>query len=290
MSTIFAFCAFFSISQLHASQFWDDYLTSVEQRFDAAGSNAEKYDIISEPLNLAYLKHADSQGLKPDALDDRALHEKVDRGDIVRANADSINLSQYERTNPLALTISIGKLATLKKFLSVVGDINAPELLVWGFRQPYNMAHVALDYAFPYTGNADMATRIKIIELLGVERANFNYVHFNPEFRNYWNPPLASMYIGEFPRLIHHSNLVKLHAAAMLQGADPNQKGSSFKGVDLSEGRGVGKELYSQFMANNVAVTSMRYVEATRALIREQRDIELAQLQARVDQLAAVAI
>ena len=272
--SFFSFCIVLGASQLNASSFWDDYLANVEQRFDAAGSPADKYSIISEPLNLEYLYSASWEGIAPAALDLTKLHKDVNRGDMIKVTTDQRLVCQFRKTHPLALTISCGKSALLAKFLKVVPHDNLKDLMTWGYRQPYNMAHLALDPSYPsIAGIADTA-RLEIIDLLSHKHINWNYIYPANQLGVYENPPLSA---GE-PSGRCSGNRAQLRASAILRGADPYKKGSSFGGLYLSENSEVIKSSLDQYLETKG--TGMKPTEEVRKLLRAEREARIARLKA----------
>jgi len=202
----------------------DDYLITVEKDFDSAPL-AKRYGIVSKYLNLTYLCSLKSG----DELDNNQLTSKVGSASV-RYRDEKITAIYHNQTNPLALAISLGKRNLVSKFLSVVEDANDKALAVWGYRQIYTLAHVALDPQFPEVSrNVPIEARLEIIDALAEKEANFNKVI---KWGGYKNPPLAAGYPSGFQLkdVFDH-----VRAQALLYGADPSLKGSCFYGINLKE-------------------------------------------------------
>jgi hypothetical protein len=202
----------------------DDYLRTVEKDFDLAPL-AKRYGIVSKYLNLTYLCSLKSG----DELDNNQLTSKVGPASL-KCKGEKVTPIYYNQTNPLALAISLGKRELVSKFLSVVEDVNDKALVVWGYRQIYTLAHVALDPRYPEVSrNVPLEDRLEIIDELARKGANFNKII---KWGGYKNPPLAA---GE-PSSSHLKNVIDhVRARALLYGADPNIKGSCFWGINLKK-------------------------------------------------------
>ena len=147
----------------------------------------------------------------------------------------------------MGLAISLGRVDAVRAFLAVVPDVNDPILAVWGYRQPYTLAHLALDPRFPYFlgDNVPLKNQLEIIDALGERGANFNAILKNSKLDPYTNPPLAAGGPSGYAdlKLMPH-----LQARALLYGADPAVKGSCFHGVDLTRDEyNAGPERYPYF-------------------------------------------
>ncbi|MBT4880153.1 MAG: hypothetical protein HON43_04180 [Alphaproteobacteria bacterium] len=104
-------------------------------------------------------------------------------------------------------------------------DVNDSAFEAWGFRQYFSPAHVALDPQFPYV-SASLKDRLAVIDLLAQMGADFNSI---PSEGLYQNPPLTAgtTHTTRVP------DYQQLQARAILHGADPELKGSSFFGISL---------------------------------------------------------
>ena len=137
---------------------------------------------------------------------------------------------EYASENTLSLAIRLGYIRMVEKFLKVEKlDINSDELYIWGYRQLYSIAHVALDPTEYCDDSVPLYRRLSIIDLIAEMGANFDWV---PPFGAYNNPPLSA---GE-PRGSHSQHMDALRARALLWGADPCLKGSSFLGLEKNMG------------------------------------------------------
>jgi len=106
----------------------DDYLEATGKEFEGASTPAKKYEVVSRPINLEYLK-----GLKDiKDLNEKELRKNVSSDPIVCINEEGQKVINYRKTTPFSLAVSGGKLQLVRKFLSIVPDVNAPELTSWG--------------------------------------------------------------------------------------------------------------------------------------------------------------
>ena len=138
------------------------------------------------------------------------------------------DFGKFATNNTLALAIGAGNRWLVEKFLSVVEDVNSEDLYVWGYRQKYNLAHVALDPLSMFRSDvADLGSHLAIIDMLARKGADFNWIPKG----GYENPPLSA---GE-PRGSSSKYINDLRARALLYGADPCLGGSSFYGLEKYE-------------------------------------------------------
>ncbi|MBY0273260.1 MAG: hypothetical protein K2X02_07670 [Alphaproteobacteria bacterium] len=202
----------------------DDYLLTVEKDFDSAPL-AKRYGIVSKYLNLNYLCSLKSR----DELDNNQLTSKVGPASL-KYKDEKITWVYYNQTNPLALAISLGKRDLVSKFLSVVEDVNDKALVVWGYRQIYTLAHVALDPRYSVVSqNVPLENRLEIIDKLAKKGADFNKII---KWGGYKNPPLAA---GDSSSFHLEDVFDPLRARALLHGANPSLRGSCFGGINLKE-------------------------------------------------------
>lgn len=181
-----------------------DLLGAIEKEFDGASSQQEKFEIVSRPMDKEKLWKFEG------------THDLLERE----------GKPSTQKTNPLALAIVVADTNKLEKFLRCVENINDDRLAVWGYRQPYTLAHLALDPTHPlgcvdWVGDVPLGKRLKVVDLLAQKKANFN--HIIPK-HPYLNPPLAAG-IPEGRPFKHYQ---ALQARALLYGADPKIKGSCF--------------------------------------------------------------
>lgn len=125
------------------------------------------------------------------------------------------------------MATSRGRADLVHKFLPVIPNVNAPELTSWGYRQPYFLTHMSLDPQYPRAARiVPLKDRLSMVDLLGDAGADFNLV-CHPQV--YTNPPLAAGESSGRPLDI----MCQLRARALLYGADPKIKGSSFSGLRI---------------------------------------------------------
>lgn len=167
---------------------------------------SQKLALISQPINLEYLsdlktiEDLDSKELTPD--------EKF----------------FYNKTTPIALAVSLDELNRVTQFLKAIPDVNDPSLTGWGYRQPYTLAHMALDPQYPKAaGDISLSTRLAIIDMLGEKRADFNAIIRADLEGVYENPPLLVGDLSGRP----FKFMSELRARALLYGGDPKIIGSS---------------------------------------------------------------
>jgi hypothetical protein len=201
----------------------DRFLDRIEERFDKAATNAARYDVVSQPINRVYLESLE----EGQPIRGNLLYVDISRDPFLREAGDE----NSEKTCPLALAVSLGRVYLVDKFLTAVKDPNAPELATWGYRQPYTLAHLALDPRYPLApAQIGLKDRLMIVDAIAEKGANFNAILYpNPNrwIHTYRNPPLAA---GESH--YHQLNIINhVRARALLYGADPSFGGSSFHGV-----------------------------------------------------------
>ena len=215
------------LEQKHSSirRVISNFLARTKAEFDAALSSEEKYEIISRPVNLEHLL-----SLKCiEDLNETALTQGVGSGPLSYMAADVERLNA-DKSTPLALAVSLGKPDFLSHFLSVVTNVNAPELITWGYRQPYFLSHLALDPSYPYAP-ASLEKRLAIIDALAQKGADFNANFQHGLIGVYNNPPLAAGW-GRGHQL---PDVPHLRARALAYGADPMQGGSSFDPISFQD-------------------------------------------------------
>jgi len=130
------------------------------------------------------------------------------------------------RMNALALSIIVNKPEQVLFFLQYVKDINDAQWNVFGYRQEYNLACVALDGYNDYADGEqyfDLSARLAIIDILGKRGINWNFLPLKPDL--YSNPPLsAGVPSGHCP---DPDDIRDLRSRAILHGADPQKYGTS---------------------------------------------------------------
>ena len=231
MKLFFQFVFAISISMICGAQearagIWDDYLAQVEGEFDRASTPQKKYEIISSPFNREHLR-----GLKSvSEIDPVKLRQDVGKGAFSFHTSEGKEKLNVNKMTALNLAISLGNVSVVRNFLSVVSDINADELTSWGYRQPYYPAHFALHPEYPSSSTPNSGAQLEIIDLLAEKGADFNTIFPHREIGVYLNPPLSA---GGSSGSVKYEDKNRLQARALLYGANPELRGSSFCGVEL---------------------------------------------------------
>jgi hypothetical protein len=175
----------------------EEILNLAEIAFDASQTNEEKFTVVSKKIDTTY----------------RFGFEK-------RCTNFNNFKTNIKNCNALALAIAQGNYRLTKKFLSVINDVNDPNLYVWVYDQYYHIVNIALDPEIFKCYNADVKKRFKIINLLihknidfdkivpTFNRVNALFEHSNSEFLN--------------------EHIIKLRAYAVLKGAGPKTEYSIF--------------------------------------------------------------
>lgn len=204
----------------------EDFLESVARKFKAATTPRRKYDLISQPVNLGYLRSLPSFS----QLSKKELRKNVSSDPIAYTDAAGIKKINCNKTTPFSLAVSLGRDDLVQEFMTVVPDVNHPELTGWGDRQPYTAAHMALDPRHPIAScDILLENRLRIIDLLGDAGVDFNAIVLHQIMGVYRNPPLVAGALSgrQLPIMPH------LRARALLYGADPSKMGSIFNGWQL---------------------------------------------------------
>lgn len=247
------------LSQAHADPI-DDFLTDVDRAFTAASTPARKYEIVSQPINLSYLRSLKS--IKE--LNEEELRKDVGKDPLV-CDTPSGKKINYHKTTPFSLALAVGKLDLVRKFLPVIPDVNAPELTSWGYRQPYTPAHVVLDPQYPSASQeVFLEYRLMIVDALGECGADFNAIISPSIIGAYGNPPLAA---GE-PEGGHPKLMTQLRAVGLLYGADPARTGSCWWGLNLEEELLLGDFALPYYMARVQAGIKLRPTEKVMAWLK----------------------
>lgn len=131
-------------------------LKKISSEFDSAPAE-ERYSIVSRPLTVT------------DADGKQKTHA-------------------YNKTSlmhGLSLAVIAGDKESLQKFLTAVPDINVEELDIWGYRQRYTMAHLAMHPFYPIGfDKITIDNRIEIIHTLGQKGMDFSIVRTGNSYRN----------------------------------------------------------------------------------------------------------
>jgi len=205
---------------------WGDYLAQIEDKFDRASTPQKQYDIISEPVNREYLYFLKSIS----EINPVALRQNVGKGALSYHTSEGKEKLNCDKMTALNLAISLGNVSAVRKFLSVVSDVNVDELTAWGYRQPYYPAHFALHPDYPRAKKQDQTAQLEIIDMLAEKGADFNKIFRHKEMGVYLNPPLSA---GQPSGGVSYNNMESLRARAMLFGANPGLQGSSFYGIEF---------------------------------------------------------
>ncbi len=245
------FFLFFSLSFFHqakSSSIYDQYLDLIENEFDHTEGHQNRYLIVTRPINDEYLEKL--KNLKD--LDKKKLTEGLSRDlkEIKDCPYPTFFFENTEKTTPISIAVSLGKVSLVKKFLSVIEDVNSDHCLAWGYRQPYTLAHMALDPQYPLAkAFVSKEDRLAIVDALAQKKADFNYI---VRTHDYKNPPLSA---GEPSGRELREISTFLRARALLFGADPELGGSSFSGVRL-------KYTYSTYKNNSLTQECLKqYLE-----------------------------
>lgn len=200
---------------------YDDFLNLMEERFDQASTTAEKVQIATGPINRAYLAQLESI----EKLDETLLRQGV--------SSDPTNRKEFRsqhKTSPIFLAIYANSWTVFEKFLSVVQNPNDFNLLSWGYREQYTLAHAVMDNNaedLKFSGKRDLSISTLMITLLAEKGGDFNLMLPEDIKDHYWNPPLACGtgrgYDNEF--------VSKLRALALCYGADPLLMGTYYTGL-----------------------------------------------------------
>ncbi|MBA4749955.1 MAG: hypothetical protein H2057_04970 [Alphaproteobacteria bacterium] len=186
-----------------------DYLEEAKGQFDHLKDIESKRAFVTCKLN----KYAFLQAESLSTLNREALY----------ADAELSEGERQGRTHVLALAIWSGNVKLVESFLSVIDDINAKDLSIWGYRQWYTMGHLAADPQFPdhpLKGIQNDAW-LEIMDLLAAKGADFKIVY---DDSIYTNPATAA---GQ-PSGRELPEADARRARLLLHGADPTYVGSSY--------------------------------------------------------------
>ncbi len=243
------FIAFFRIgfSPIQADPI-DDFLTHVGEKFEKASTISAKYALVSRPISRSYLKN-------------------LKEGETINRKKLHIIVDHYDKSCALNLAIARGRSSLVDKFLAVVKNVNDLELTAWGYRQPYTLAHIALDPQYPAPSHVPLENRLKIIDALGEKGADFNRLLSLVEGAcPYSNPPLAAGWPSGGPVKKHKA----LRARALLYGAIPSQKGTSFHGIKLEEDPKLLKLTLDYFIERTKAGVTLRPIPEVMELLKKE--------------------
>ncbi len=195
-----------------------DFLSDVNVRFKAALDD-DKYDIVSQHFTISEVRGfgKDKAG---DLNDPDAVTYRVSQ-----PNTESNYEFRSDLVNPLAVAICAGRSDLVKDWITYVPDVNAIDLWVRGYRQPANLAYIAVNFTKPMCidGARDWQ-RTQIVRLLGEQGADFNARHGAQMVGIYDNTALTAINLdGSHEQDIH----IAVAGMALLYGADPKIAGSS---------------------------------------------------------------
>jgi len=229
----------------------DDYLETIDKEFEGASTLAKKYEVVSRPINLEYLR-----GIKDiKDLNEKELRKNVSSDPTVCVNEEGSRVINYNKTTPFSLALATGKVTLVRKFLRVVSNVNGSELTSWGYRQPYTPAHVVLDPQYPRASQeVPLEHRLMIVDALGADGADFNAVVSHGLIGVYSNPPFAAGDPSGRPLDI----MTQLRARALLYGADPMKTGSCWYGLRLEKEESLGRFALSYYIERAKAGAKLR--------------------------------
>ncbi len=184
--------------QAKSSLIHEQYLDLIEKEFDRTEGHQNRYLIVTRPINNEYLEKLQNF----EDLDEKKLTEGLSR--------------ETEKTTPISIAVSLGKVSLVQKFLSVIDDVNSDHCLAWGYRQPYTLAHMALDPQYPWAKTpVSLEDRLMIIDILAQKNADFNRIEIAS---TQYKPPLIA---GDSSSHEVQKIRIFLRARAILFGADP---------------------------------------------------------------------
>jgi hypothetical protein len=236
---------------------YEHLLHEIEIEFDEAMSKQDKVSILLRTINGLYVELLDP-------------NEEIDYNRLGRIETPN---ERYYKTHPLALAIVHGKVDLLEKFLAVVDDINDEKLFVWGYREWYTMAHLALDPQHPSLNDSvTLETRREILRMLRDKGVNFNLIKGGL----YANPAIACGR-GSGQELDCADSL---RCDALLYGADPHVRGSYYHLTESALGR-LACDLLDASMDLHGRHIKTRPEKKTRAVLDREIDRRRQKLQSR---------
>ena len=257
---------------------YGQYLDKIAFQVRICQSDAAKEELIARPFNIEYLKSLSS-------IDDFNADEAkkgVGSDPLVYMNEEQqgrINLSKF---TPIALAVAMSRADLVEVWLSFVPNVNDHKLTGWGYRQPYTLAHFAVEPLYPWTERTvPMQAALRIINLLAAKGLDFQDYVSHDQMGIYTGLPLGA---GN-----HRPHTMDpLTIRALLYGADPNAPGTSCHGTrvrleEQSEGgywdNDFVEALYTDAKKQVKAKAAIRPVETVAQTLEEQRVEELALLQ-----------
>lgn len=238
---------------LQIKQVMQTIVKSTMDDFDKANTKEDKFLIATKPMNKDHIlelarsksdkiteklfagvsRHplyveikAETKSNKEKPLSGQTINCPVEElpkiMDSLALAVDNKRELNINKTHPLALAIVLGDESAVTKFTTVIDDVNDPELAVWGYRQPYTLAHLVLDPAYPNCcyNDVPLSTRLAILIRFGQLGLNFNKIYDEGLIGVSTNPPLLL-------KEVSHRGDDRLQAYALFFGADPSQNGST---------------------------------------------------------------
>ena len=167
-----------------------------------------------QPLNHTYVgqfSRSDAQNPRNNSISthiDKAPEEFNFNSfsiDLASRTTDQNKVSGYARMTPLSFAILTGNKDLTSLFLGKLTpeQLNGKEARVWGYRQPFTPAHLAVDpqYPFPLACNKSSVWEENVINLVRHD-ADLNFRTNRYPESCYDNPPLLQVYADA----IHHGD------------------------------------------------------------------------------------
>ncbi|MBA4117700.1 MAG: hypothetical protein C0514_02235 [Candidatus Puniceispirillum sp.] len=262
---------------------WDDaeriyhqFLDKVAFQVNICEENSAKEELISRPVNVTYLQTLTSID---DFNADEAV-EDVGSHPIVYMNKQKQGRINYNKFTPIALAVAMSRADLVEAWLPFIPDVNDHKLTGWGYRQPYTLAHFAVE-PHPWRERPlNLQAARQVIDLLAAKGL---------DFQNYVNHDQLGIYTGLPLGAGNHRphTLDPLTIRALLYGADPNAPGTSCHGT----GRRLQKEphwYWDDDFAQKLYTDAKKLVKGKKPIrpvalvtntLEEQRVEELALLQ-----------
>lgn len=256
---------------------YGQYLEKIAFQVRICQSDAAKEELIARPFNIEYLKSLSS-------IDDFNADEAkkgVGPDPIVCMNEEQQGRINLNKFTAIALAVAMSRADLVEVWLSFVPNVNDHKLTGWGYRQPYTLAHFAVEPLYPWTGRTvPMHAALRIINLLAAKGLDFQDYVNHKELGIYTGLPLGA---GN-----HRPHTMDpLTIRALLYGADPNASGTSChrtgrrlqKEADGYWDNDFAEQLYTDAKKLVKGKKPIRPVELVTKTLEEQRVEELALLQ-----------
>lgn len=251
LAAMVLFCLAAINSNVHANPY-DKVMQAIDEEFNR-GDSKHRLAIIFKRMNMEYF----DQLKEDDKIDDIALHSGVNR---------------FNGTNAIALAICFGDVQRIAKYLQVIENPNDPSLHVWGHRQFFNLVHLALDPSYRWGDKNrkhifSTENRLKIIDLLGATKIDFNFIPVGDHIGICTNPPLSA----GMPSGRATTDKEKLQARALLYGADPMVVGSSFMMDDENSISQITKLAFSMVLNKEITRENIHPTENVKQRLEKLR-------------------